>query len=214
MKIKAPIRMSTKVQQSLYVQPNHVAEHCHLESQFNNGRGLAIALSFLALPPPPKASTKRRANPKAIIENHLFYIHENESLTNLLDKAINSISSQGQPLLYGIGNHTGSLSPNNFTVKYTITRTEYKDISIESLQDHSTLIDTIKELSRPTGGFKLIITEFKVCKPTKTLEAPNYSITRNRLMVMKMRSRKILMPSAHRRKRCVCMYLMPDSADN
>ncbi|KZP25467.1 hypothetical protein FIBSPDRAFT_950176 [Athelia psychrophila] len=131
------------------------------ESQFNNGRGLAIALSFLALPPPPKASTKRRANPKAIIENHLFYIHENESLTNLLDKAINSISSQGQPLLYGIGNHTGSLSPNNFTVKYTITRTEYKDISIESLQDHSTLIDTIKELSRPTGGFKLIITEFK-----------------------------------------------------
>lgn len=137
---------------------------CRLpESQFNNGRGLAVALSFLALPLPPKAGTKRRANAKAIVENHLLHIHENATLTDLLDKAINSITGQGKPLLYGIGNRTGSLSPNNFTVKYTIARTEYKDISIESLQDHSTLIDTIKELNRPAGGFKLIITEHKVC---------------------------------------------------
>lgn len=83
-------------------------------------------------------------------QNYMFYIHKSASLQDCLDFVINTISSEGAPLLYMIGNHVGTLSPNNFSVKYSINRcSDYKDIKIKNVNGYKALIDKINDLNRP-----------------------------------------------------------------
>jgi len=120
-----------------------------------------MSLCFIPLLPPLKVGEKQCRNAKSTPENHIFHIRKDHTLTNLIDTALELIDKT-DTLCSGIGNRSGVFAPDNFTVKYTITRTDSKDILIESLDDHQQLIDEVKQLNRANSGFKLFITELKV----------------------------------------------------
>ena len=132
------------------------------ESFFNNGKGIKVALTFIPLLPPPKTGEKRRKNAKATPQNRNFYIHEDQTLADLLNIAIDKINKT-DILCFEIGNRSGALCPENFDVHYSINRTNSKDIPIENEGVYKELIDEIKDLNRAAASFKLAITECKVC---------------------------------------------------
>jgi hypothetical protein len=110
----------------------------------------------------PLANGKKcRKNAKATPENRVFFIHEDQMLKNLVNKAIESIKKTDK-LTYCIGNRSGLFAGNNFTLKYAINHTDSKDIEVASLTDFANLIDEIKQLNHPAAGFKLFINEQKV----------------------------------------------------
>jgi hypothetical protein len=92
----------------------------------------------------------------------MFYIHEDQPLTDLINNAIDKVEKT-DVLNFTIGNRSGRLCPDNFSVHYTIARTDSKDIPLESDAAYKDLIDEIKDLNRPASAFKLVITEWKVC---------------------------------------------------
>ena len=79
----------------------------------------------------------------------------------LIDMALKLIDKT-DILCFGIGNRSGVFAPDNFTAKYTIPRTDSKDILIGNKKDHQQLIDEIMQLNCTNSGFKLCIVELKV----------------------------------------------------
>jgi hypothetical protein len=132
----------------------------HSESLYNDGKGIKVSLCFIPLLPPAKAGSKRRKNAKAKPENRVFYIHEADSLPQLVDLAIEELDKV-DTLTYNIGNRSGFFDPDNFSLQYTINRSSDKDIPLESISKYKDLIDEAVILSRP--GFKLVMQEVKVC---------------------------------------------------
>jgi hypothetical protein len=138
-------------------------------SNFNDGKGIKVSLCFTPLLLPLANGEKRRKNAKATPENRVFFLHEDQTLQNLVDGAINSINKTDN-LTYCIGNRSGIFAGDNFTLKYTINRTDSKDIQITNLTDFANLIDEIKQLNRPAAGFKLFINEKKVSTHTHMVD--------------------------------------------
>jgi hypothetical protein len=88
-----------------------------------------------------------------------MYYHERSSLTQLLDTAIETLD-QANNLRYAIGNRSNRLCPDNFTAKYTIPRTAYKDVDLTSIKDFDVLIAEVEKQRSP--AFKLFLTQTKV----------------------------------------------------
>ena len=132
------------------------------ESFFNNGKRINVALTFIFLLPPPKTGEKRCKNTKATPQNCNFYIHEDQTLADLLNIAIDKIDKT-DILCFEIGNRSSALCPENFDVHYSIKHTNSKDIPIKNEGAYKELIDEIKDLNRAAASFKLAITECKVC---------------------------------------------------
>ncbi|KAF9245425.1 hypothetical protein BU15DRAFT_59018 [Melanogaster broomeanus] len=102
---------------------------------------------------------KRRKNTKITSINRVMYIHEDSSLAQLLDTTIKTLN-QVNNLQLVIGNHSNRLCPNNFTAKYTIPRTSYKDVDITSIKDFDVLITEVQKQRSP--AFKLLLTQTKL----------------------------------------------------
>ena len=69
----------------------------------NNGKGIKVIFSFTPLLPPLKASSKHRKNAKAPVENRIIWLHEDQSLSQLLDEVIASVN-QTDKLVFTIAN--------------------------------------------------------------------------------------------------------------
>ena len=128
------------------------------QSNFNDGK---VLLCFTPLLLPLANGKKCWKNAKATPKNRVFFIHKDQMLENLVDKAIESIKKTNK-LAYCIGNRSGLFTGDNFTLKYMINCTDLKDIEVASLTDFANLIDEIKQLNRPVAGFKLFINEQQV----------------------------------------------------
>ena len=139
-------------------------------SNFNDGKGIKVSLCFTPLLLPLTNGKKRRKNAKATPENRVFFVHEDQTLQNLVDRAIDSINKNDK-LTYCVGNRSGLFAGDNFTLKYTINRSDSKDIQITNLMDFANLIDEIKQLNRPAAGFKLFMNERKVSIHTHSASA-------------------------------------------
>lgn len=129
------------------------------ESVHNNGKGIKVALSFTPLLPPPKAGTKRRKNAKAPVENRILWLHEEDNISQLLDAAIDSVG-QADKLTYSIANRSGLVDPINFSIKYTIPRSDSKDIPLSYVSDFTGLMDEVSAMKN--AAFRLFIFEHKV----------------------------------------------------
>jgi hypothetical protein len=86
----------------------------HRESLYNDGKGIKVSLCFIPLLPPVKAGSKHCKNAKAKPENHVFYIHEEDSLPQLVDLAIEEIDKV-DILTYNIDNRSGLFDLDNFS---------------------------------------------------------------------------------------------------
>ncbi|KAG6371132.1 hypothetical protein JVT61DRAFT_9895 [Boletus reticuloceps] len=134
----------------------HLPENEDSPSQYNDGDGIEVSVVFTPLPPQPKKGEKRCKNAKTLPINLVIHFNENDTLATLLDSAIDSVE-QTDNLCYAIGNRTGRLSPENFSIKYTVPRSAYKDVDIKSLEDFNTLITQACKMKNPL--FKLFITQ-------------------------------------------------------
>jgi hypothetical protein len=130
-----------------------------LEFVHNNGKGIKVALSFAPLLPPPKAGTKRCKNAKAPVENHILWLHEEDNISHFLDAAIDSVG-QADKLTYSIVNRSGLVDSINFNIKYTIPRSDSKDIHLSYVSDFTRLVD--KASAMKNVGFRLFVFEHKV----------------------------------------------------
>ncbi|KAH7918734.1 hypothetical protein BV22DRAFT_998425, partial [Leucogyrophana mollusca] len=128
-------------------------------SVYNDGKGIQISLSFTPLPLPIRTGPKKRKNAKPVVENRVFYLHENVSLGELLDAFIEHTNTSTKALAYTIGNRTGVLSPYNFTIKYTIPRTAYKEVILERETDMTGIINEVTKQRSPS--IKLFVVEQK-----------------------------------------------------
>lgn len=127
---------------------------------YHNGKGITVSVTFTLLLPPPATGEKRRKNAKSQPINRAFFIHEDSTLRNLLDTTFEQYDLSDK-MMYGIGNRSGLLAPTNFTITYTILRTNYKNIILGNLSDFTTIMEEVKEHRSP--AFKLTIVETKVC---------------------------------------------------
>ncbi|KAG2132756.1 carbamoyl-phosphate synthase L chain, ATP binding domain-containing protein [Suillus clintonianus] len=128
------------------------------ESMYNNGKGIAVSVTFTPLLPPPATGEKHRKNAKSQPINRAFFIHEDSTLRNLLDITFEQYDISDK-MMYGIGNRSGILTAMNFTITYMILHTNYKNIVLGNLSDFTTIIEEVKEHRSP--AFKLIIVETK-----------------------------------------------------
>ena len=133
-------------------------------SIFNDGKGIKVTVSFLPLPPPLKIGEKRRKNTKPKPVKGIIYVHEDHSLSQFLDAVINNID-EACNLTFSIGNRSGLLDSDCFTLDYTVNRSDSKDIVIRNTADYKTLIEEILTLNHPASSFKVQITKQKVSTP-------------------------------------------------
>ncbi|KIJ08664.1 hypothetical protein PAXINDRAFT_158072 [Paxillus involutus ATCC 200175] len=118
--------------QSLLLDGCEHAEGSQLDqSQYHDGRGIQVSVVFTPLPPRANNGEKRRKNAKIAPTNRVMYYHE-----------------------------SNRLCPDNFTAKYTIPRTAYKDVDLTSIKDFDVLIAEVEKQRSP--AFKLFLTQTKV----------------------------------------------------
>jgi hypothetical protein len=130
-----------------------------LHSIHNDGKGIKVLLCFIPLLPATKPGHKQRKNAKAKPENQLFYMHEDSTLAELIDAVIQALDKVDY-LWVMIGNRSGVLAPDNFSVKYSINRTSSKDILLVGEPHFWELVDEVTKMKNPT--LKLEIAEEKV----------------------------------------------------
>jgi hypothetical protein len=130
-----------------------------LESVHNNGKGIKVALSFTPLLPPPKVGTKRRKNAKALVENCILWLHEEDNISQLLDAAIDSVG-QADRLTNSIANRSSLVDSINFSIKYTIPCSDSKDIPLSYVSYFTRLVDEVSAMKNV--GFRLFIFEHQV----------------------------------------------------
>ncbi|KAF8436853.1 hypothetical protein L210DRAFT_3406580 [Boletus edulis BED1] len=135
-------------------------------SQYNDGDGIKVSVVFIPLPSQLKKEEKCCKNAKTLPINSVIHFNENDALATLLNFAINSVKHTDN-LHYAIGNRTGQLSPENFSIKYTVPCSTYMDVDIKSLEDFNMLITQACKMKNPL--FKLFITQTEVCKNDNSL---------------------------------------------
>ncbi|KIJ08792.1 hypothetical protein PAXINDRAFT_88352 [Paxillus involutus ATCC 200175] len=156
--------ISGSIQLIHYVAGKHAnydgSEPDQPKSQYHDGQGrVQVSVSFTHLPPRSSNGEKRHKNAKIASINQIMYFHKDSSLAQLLDTAIETLD-QVNNLRYAIGNRSKRLCPDNFTAKYTILRTTYKDIDITSIKDFDVLVTKVRKQRSP--AFKLLVTQTKL----------------------------------------------------
>jgi len=86
-----------------------------LESAYNDGKGIAVSVTFTPLLPPPATGEKCHKNAKSPPINCAVFIHGNSTLRDLLDTTIEYYDIS-EKMMYGIWNQSGLLSATNFMI--------------------------------------------------------------------------------------------------
>lgn len=90
-----------------------------VESFPNEGKGIQVSLCFTGLiPKPTGADIKWKKKYKEAQKDFVFHIHKDSELEELLETAINTMDCHH--LEWTIGNHSGLLDADNFSITYTI----------------------------------------------------------------------------------------------
>ncbi|KAJ7131599.1 hypothetical protein C8R43DRAFT_957091 [Mycena crocata] len=116
------------------------------ESKYNDGKGIRYAVTLHPLPPLPKAGEKRCRNAKVDHPAQAIYVHEDDSFAELLDAAINSIGYANK-LKFKIVADT--LRPSNFSVTWTINRSDFKNQQLTTTEQYTTMITEALEKAKP-----------------------------------------------------------------
>ena len=124
----------------------------------NDGEGICFALEFTPLLPPAHANERQRKNAKAKTSTQTLYVNENADISLFLHAIMDSIKTvtpAGLPYKIVANN----LRTMNFELKYTIPRTQFKNITINGKKDW----DEIVKHTASKGQAKLVMREMKVC---------------------------------------------------
>ncbi|KAF9233112.1 hypothetical protein BU15DRAFT_66876 [Melanogaster broomeanus] len=132
----------------LYENERERSEPNQPESQYHDGRGIQVSVSFTPFPQGP-VMAKSDAKCKDRLRQPGY----------LLDTAIETLD-QVNNLQFVIGNRSNRLCPDNFTARYTIPRTSYKDVDLTSIKDFDVLVTEVQKQRSP--AFKLLLTQTKL----------------------------------------------------
>ena len=124
----------------------------------NNGDGICFTLEFTPLLPPAHPNERRRKNAKAKTSTQTLYVNENADISLFLCTIMNTIKTiTPTELPYKIV--ANNLQTTNFELKYTIPRTQFKNITITGKKDWE---EIVKQCASK-GQAKLVMREMKVC---------------------------------------------------
>ncbi|KAK7039299.1 hypothetical protein R3P38DRAFT_2769444 [Favolaschia claudopus] len=120
------------------------------ESKYNDGRGIQYFVSFQPLPPPPQPNEKHRKNAaKPDTINHTMYAHEEESLRQVLNAAIEGLEYEGKLDFKVV---SGKLRTKNFSVTWSIMRTDFNKMEFAPIDDYDGMVEAATEKAKPTVG--------------------------------------------------------------
>lgn len=128
------------------------------ESQYNDGKGIKYIVALKPLLPPQKPGEKRRKNAKADPINQTIFQHEDNALAQLLEAAIEAVGYD-QILRFKVV--ADQLRAENFTVTWTIPRTEFQKMQLKSTDHYDDMITAALAKAAPT--VKLELKQFEVC---------------------------------------------------
>ncbi|KAJ7736647.1 hypothetical protein B0H16DRAFT_1466544 [Mycena metata] len=126
------------------------------ESQYNDGKGIRYHVSLKLLPPPLKKGEKRRKNQRIDNINRTIYVHEEESLADLLEAAIQAVG-YGDKLLFKVVSK--DLRASNFTLKWSISRTDFKNMQLTTTDHFDEMVGEATQKGTP--AVKLDFVEFE-----------------------------------------------------
>ncbi|KAJ7021398.1 hypothetical protein C8F04DRAFT_1402995 [Mycena alexandri] len=127
------------------------------ESQYNNGKGVRYHVSLVPLAPPLKKGEKRRKNKKVETINRTIYVHEEESLADVLEAAIKAIDYDGKLLFKVVAK---DLHASNFTIKWSITHTDFKNMQLTTTDHFDEMLS--EAVLKATPAVKLDFVEFEL----------------------------------------------------
>ncbi|KAJ7108796.1 hypothetical protein C8R44DRAFT_884826 [Mycena epipterygia] len=129
------------------------------ESIYNDGHGLQFTVELtLQLP----VGKKKRKNAKPVIVKKSFYVHEDSKLNNLLFATIKAFDCEDDLSFCWIPreNKYTSSTINILGIKYTIPRTQFKDISLSCTTDYDILLKEAMKKAVPET-IKIYIAELE-----------------------------------------------------
>ncbi|KAJ7732848.1 hypothetical protein B0H16DRAFT_1892959 [Mycena metata] len=127
------------------------------ESEYNDGKGIRYVISLLPIPPPLKTGEKHRKNKKIETINRTIYAHEQDSLADVLQLAIDSVGYQNKLLFKVVSK---DLRATNFTVTWSISRTDFKRMQLANTDHFDEIVEEAVKKASPT--VKLDFLEFEV----------------------------------------------------
>jgi hypothetical protein len=153
-------------------------------SDYNDGRGIRLLVTWTPLPPAHKPGAKRRRNAKPSSQNLVLYIHESKTLHTCLATIFESVT----PVPDLVYNWRGPINERRietdvFTVHATIPRSSFKDIRLETQARYKDLLE--QAMLKGSPEIKLVIVEYKVCPSRLFLEMTGAKIGNRISMRMK-----------------------------
>ncbi|KAI0683321.1 hypothetical protein C8T65DRAFT_595257, partial [Cerioporus squamosus] len=124
-------------------------------SQHNDGKGISATLLFSHLP--ALSEGKPRKNAKLPTTTKVFAFHEDMELRDFLACAVNSLVPSHDDLLGKCklwldptGSNLPPESATSLTVKFTVPRSAYQDVLVESEKDYKEMMGILADKSKPT----------------------------------------------------------------
>ncbi|KAF9232624.1 hypothetical protein BU15DRAFT_54814, partial [Melanogaster broomeanus] len=126
------------------------------QSQYNDGKGIQFSVQFTPLLAPPKSGQKRHKNAKPKPINAIMYIHEENSFINFIGLCLNKFNRTD--LTAAI--EGGKLVRTPLEFKYSVPRTQFRDIELASNNDFAEMIEQATSWAK--AEVKVSLDEIKI----------------------------------------------------
>jgi hypothetical protein len=130
---------------------------CPPASIYNDRKGLLFRINFQPLLPPLKEGEKRRKNTRAQTINTAIYLHKGAPLSYLIGMAYQALKCIDLSYTFS---PEGVLEHCDVEMKYTIGKTQFKKVMLESEDDYTMLLEEATKKAAPE--IKIHMTELKV----------------------------------------------------
>ncbi|KAJ7191904.1 hypothetical protein B0H12DRAFT_1246229 [Mycena haematopus] len=141
--------------------------HLEEESEYNDGQGIRIVTNYQPQLPPLVPGEKRRANARAPLINRTIYVHEKSSFAEVLDAVFAAVGQDEQTIPFKVVGD--SLRTTRFTATWSIARTNFKKMQLQSVKDFGEMMK--QALLKGSPEAKLDITE--LLAPTTATTSSN-----------------------------------------
>ncbi|KAJ7769673.1 hypothetical protein DFH07DRAFT_735976, partial [Mycena maculata] len=119
----------------------------------NNGQGICYNINFTPQLPPPAPNEKHRANAHAPLINLSVDLHEKLSFAEVLNACITVIGHNEHTMHFKIVGT--SLRTNHFTVTWTISRTDYKQMQLQTAARFKDMVDQAVKKGKPEAKLEI-----------------------------------------------------------
>ncbi|KAJ7584275.1 hypothetical protein C8J56DRAFT_1089833 [Mycena floridula] len=127
-------------------------------SALNDGKGIRVQVAFHAIPPPlPPGKKKRKNQAKPAPQQSAFHFHEETDFPNFLEHVIEACERCSDTMDFKIV--AGSLRTTNFSITWSIPRTQTKDMKLEKEKQFTDMVENAMEKAKPT--IVLVVIEIK-----------------------------------------------------